>query len=113
PMIGLQRTLREKGFRTYVLSNTNDMAVEHIRREYPFFGNFDGYVYSFETGVLKPQAGIYEAMEALCGRRGADIIYLDDRPNNAEAGASRGWRTILHELPGRSCELLKRMLPKC
>jgi FMN phosphatase YigB (HAD superfamily) len=102
PMIELHADLRRRGIPTYIFSNTNDLAVEHIRRNFPFFRNFDGHIYSYEVGVMKPEAGIYEALEKLAGRRGADIVYLDDRPENVAAGAVRGWRAILHETPEQS-----------
>ena len=38
----------------------------------------------------------------MCGRRGADLIYIDDRPENIAAGAARGWRAILHESPEKT-----------
>ncbi|HEY4417427.1 MAG TPA: HAD family phosphatase [Verrucomicrobiae bacterium] len=102
PMIALQTSLRERGFKTYIFSNTNDLAIEHIRRDFPFFKNFDGYIFSYEVGAMKPQPKIYEAMEAMSGRRGADLIYLDDRRENIEAGHARGWSTILHETPEKT-----------
>ncbi len=69
---------------------------------FPFFQNFDGYIYSYEVGAMKPDAKIYESLEKLAGRRGAEIIYLDDRPENVAGGAARGWRAILHETPEKS-----------
>jgi FMN phosphatase YigB (HAD superfamily) len=97
--IALHAELRERGFKTFIFSNTNDLAIEHVRKDFPFFNNFDGYIFSYEVGAMKPEAKIYDAMEKLCGRRGADLIYLDDRPENIAAGAARGWRAILHESP--------------
>ncbi len=101
-MISLHAELRRRGFKTYIFSNTNDLAIEHVRRNFPFFSNFDGYIFSYEVGGMKPQAKIYEAMEEMTGRRGADLIYLDDRVENIEAGAARGWRAILHESPEKT-----------
>jgi len=101
-MIALQAGLRRKGIKTYIFSNTNDLAIEHVERNFPFFKNFDGYIYSCEVGAMKPDAKIYEAMEKMCGRDGADIIYLDDRLENVQAGLTRGWRAILHETPEKS-----------
>jgi FMN phosphatase YigB (HAD superfamily) len=101
-MIALHSELRRRGYRTYIFSNTNDLAIEHVRRDFPFFVDFDGYIFSYEVGAMKPQARIYEAMEKLCGRRGADLIYIDDRAENVAAGALRGWRTILHESPAKT-----------
>jgi FMN phosphatase YigB (HAD superfamily) len=102
PMIQLHTELRQRGFKTYIFSNTNDLAIEHIIRNFPFFQNFDGYIYSYEVGAMKPQPKIYEAMEAMSGRRGLDLIYLDDRPENIAAGKERGWQAILHETPEKT-----------
>jgi HAD superfamily hydrolase (TIGR01509 family) len=96
-MIALHAELRRRGFKTYIFSNTNDLAIEHVQRRFPFFANFDGYIFSCEVGAMKPLPAIYEAMEIMCGRRGADLIYLDDRAENIAAGAARDWRTIQHE----------------
>jgi epoxide hydrolase-like predicted phosphatase len=106
-MIALHTELRRHGFKTYIFSNTNDLAIEHIERNFPFFKNFDGYIYSCEVGAMKPDAKIYAAMEKMCGRSGADIIYLDDRSENVQAGAARGWRAILHETPEKSRTVLE------
>lgn len=107
--ISLQADLRRRGFKTYVFSNTNDLAIEHVRRNFPFFTNFDGYIYSYEVGAMKPLPKIYEAMEAMCGKRGADLIYIDDRAENIAAGAARGWRAILHETPAKTKARLASM----
>jgi HAD superfamily hydrolase (TIGR01509 family) len=102
PMIQLHAALRQRGLATYIFSNTNEMAISHIRKRYAFFGGFDGYVYSYEHQVMKPAAGLYEVVERLSGRSGREILYLDDRPENVAAGAARGWQAILHTTPENS-----------
>jgi FMN phosphatase YigB (HAD superfamily) len=109
PMIELHAELRRSGIPTYIFSNTNDLAIEHIRKNFPFFKNFDGYIFSYEVKAMKPDAKIFEALEAMTCRRGADILYIDDRPENITAGAARGWRTILHESPEKSRATLKSL----
>ncbi len=49
-MTQLHSELRLRGHKSYIFSNTNDLAVEHIRRNFPFFQNFDGYVFSLQGG---------------------------------------------------------------
>ena len=98
-MVELHSAFRRKGFPTYIFSNTNDLAVAHIRSRFPFFSRFDGYVLSYEVRSMKPDAKIYEVVERETKCRGTDILYLDDRPENVAAGAMRGWRWILHETP--------------
>jgi FMN phosphatase YigB (HAD superfamily) len=101
-MIELHAALRRQGMPTFAFSNTNDLAIRHLRRRFPFFSQFDGCVLSFEHGVMKPDARLYEVVERQCGRRGAEILYLDDRPENISAGAARGWRVVLQESPERT-----------
>jgi HAD superfamily hydrolase (TIGR01509 family) len=107
PMVALQAELRKRGVPTYIFSNTNDLAIGHIRKNFPFFANFDGYVLSYEHGAMKPDDKIYEVVEKMAGKRGPDILYLDDRPENIEAGIRRGWQTILQESPDKTLTLIK------
>ena len=99
PMVGLHEALVRRGIPTYVFSNTNAQAIRHVRRVFPFYRKFTGEVLSYEVRSMKPDAGIYEAVERLSGFSGADLLYLDDRSENIAAGASRGWRAWIHEDP--------------
>jgi FMN phosphatase YigB (HAD superfamily) len=102
PMIELQATLRSRGIPTFIFSNTNDLAVAHIRERFPFFAGFDGYILSYEHGAMKPDQHLYEVVERCSGLKGSSILYLDDRPENIATGRDRGWRTILHHDPAES-----------
>jgi len=108
-MIQLQADLRQRGLPTYIFSNTNDLAVGHIRRNFRFFSNFDGYILSYEHGAMKPDAKIYEVVEKQSGRRGAEILYLDDRAENIEVGVARGWQVILQESPEKTLEAIGKL----
>ena len=99
PMVALQAELRAGGIPTYIFSNTNDLAVSHIRHRFPFFSNFDDYILSYEHGAMKPDARLYQVVEQRSNRQGAEILYLDDRAENIAAGAARGWQVILQESP--------------
>ncbi|MBM3839058.1 MAG: HAD family phosphatase [Verrucomicrobia bacterium] len=107
PMIRLHANLRTSGLPTYLLSNTNALAIEHIRRQFPFYGQFHGHILSFEHRAMKPDERLYEVAEALAGFQGANLLYIDDRPENIEAGKNRGWRTILHVSPDRTIEAVR------
>jgi len=95
--VELNRALRRRGIPTFVLSNTNELHLGHIRERFPFYADFDGYVLSYEVGAMKPDEKIYLAAEQLTGKRGAEILFLDDRPANTAAAAARGWQVIFHE----------------
>jgi HAD superfamily hydrolase (TIGR01509 family) len=109
PMVGLQAELRRLGFPTYIFSNTNELAIRFIRRRFPFFQNFDGYILSYEHRSMKPESRLYEVVESESGCRGAEILYLDDRLENIETGAARGWQVILQESPEKSRATIQKL----
>lgn len=109
PMVQLHAALRRRSIPTYIFSNTNELAVRHIRRAFPFFSQFDGYIFSYEHGAMKPETKLYEVLEGLAGRRGAEILYLDDRPENIAAGAARGWQVILQESPEKTRAAIQKL----
>ena len=109
PMVDMHAALRAARIPTYIFSNTNDIAVTHIRERFPFFANFDGYVLSYEHGAMKPTDKIYEVVEKATGQKGKSILYLDDRPENIEAGLMRGWRAMLHETPEKTIPALRHI----
>lgn len=105
-MIALHAQLRNAGVPTWIFSNTSELAIAHIRKTFPFFSNFDGYIYSFEERAMKPAPAIYEAVERRTGRLGDDLLYIDDRLENIEAGRQRGWRVIHHLAPATTRQSL-------
>ena len=106
-MIAAQTALRARGIPTFILSNTNEIAISHIRERYPFFHQFDGYILSHEIGVMKPDAPVYQALESTANRTGADLFYLDDVNENVAAAAARGWQAVVHTSPQASLALLR------
>ncbi len=96
PMIALHAQLRAQHIPTYIFSNTNEIAVEHIRNRFPFFKEFDGHILSYEHQAMKPDPKLYEVVERYASHSGPDLLYIDDRGENILAGQQRGWRTILH-----------------
>ena len=108
-MIALHRRLRERAVPTYIFSNTNPIAIAHIRGQFPFFKDFDGYVLSYEHGTMKPEARIYEQVEKVTGKGRAEVLYIDDRPENIEAGRARGWQVIHHTEPKKTVTAVERL----
>jgi putative hydrolase of the HAD superfamily len=98
-MIDLHTRLRKREVPTYIFSNTNEIAIRHIRATYPFFENFTGYIFSYQHRSMKPEAAIYEIVERVTKRRGAELLYIDDRLENIEQGRERRWNSIHHQTP--------------
>ena len=49
-----------------------------------------------------------EVVEETTGRRETEILYLDDRAENVNAGKARGWRVILQESPDKSWAAVRK-----
>ena len=108
-MIAAHSAIARSGLATYIFSNTSALHFEHIRSAYAFMAAFDGYVLSYEIGCMKPGARAYEAVENVTGFRGAELLYIDDRPENIAAAAPRGWCALHHTSPGATLAALRAM----
>src|SRR5437016_1057514 len=84
-------------------------AIGHIRRNFPFFANFDGYVYSYQQGAMKPDPKVYEAVERMTGAQSKEILFLDDRKENVATAFDRGWQVIHHQSWEETLAALRRL----
>ena len=109
-MTRLHAELRARGVPTFILSNTNDIAVGHIRRNFPFFAGFTDYIFSYKHAALKPHARIYKVTEERTGCRGEEILFLDDKPENVAAAGERGWQTICHHSVEESIAKVRELI---
>ena len=107
PMTSLVRALRGK-FPLYLLSNTNDMHVEGLFRDFPVFEEFTGGTYSHEAKASKPHRPIYEIA---CRTHGLDprtTFFIDDLAANIATARDIGFHA--HQYPyERHGELLSAL----
>ena len=109
-MIPFFDRVKAAGIPTCVFSNTNEIAIGHIRDRFPFYSRFDSYVLSFEEKGMKPDEPIYRVVEQRTGESGDAILYIDDRPENIETGKRFGWQTILQSDEAQSVANAERLL---
>lgn len=112
-MTRLHDEIRERRLPTFILSNTNEIAITHVRKNFRFFGDFTDYIFSFEHGALKPQERLYEITEQRSGCAGGEILFFDDKPENVASAAKRGWRTICHHSAEESASLARALVEGC
>lgn len=98
--VRLLRALRAKSVPVFALSNFGvenfDMAeADH----YPFLGEFDRRYISGKMKMAKPDTNIYDAVERDCGLVPETLLFADDRADNIETAAARGWQTHLFTTP--------------
>ena len=100
--------LRAKGYRLFVLSNTNPIMYNHwIEAEFRKAGKsiqdyFDGIVTSFSEGTCKPDPVIFENLIRRYGLNPSETIMLDDSEKNLEAARSLGLHVKLIEKEGEN-----------
>ena len=99
PMWQRVRELREQGHRLILFSNTSAAHCPWIFEEFPEFALFDDAVLSFNTGMVKPQRGIYEYAISHHSLIPAETAYIDDLEPNIRMGEHFGficWQYDLH-----------------
>ncbi|WP_241834664.1 HAD-IA family hydrolase [Pseudofrankia asymbiotica] len=89
--------LSERGVRLGLLTNSIREWEPHREALLPGVSQvFESTINSFEAGVRKPDAAIYELAERALGRAGADCLLIDDTEENCVVAAGRGWSAIHH-----------------
>lgn len=91
--VALLRELRSKGVPCHALTNFGRETFALARTHYPFLEEFDRAFVSAELGVMKPEPRIYEIVEEETGLAPGTILFTDDKAENVEAAAARGWGT--------------------
>lgn len=92
--------LKDK-FRLLLLSNTNPIHVEGtVPAEFAKIGKkvsdiFDKCYLSYEMGMAKPNADIFEALLSDAGVQAEECLFLDDGPKNIEQAGQLGIQTYL------------------
>jgi len=97
--VRLLRALRAGAVPVFALTNFGIQTFEIAEPVYPFLGEFDRRYISGHMGVIKPDADIYAQVEADCGVSPQDLLFTDDRIDNINAAARRGWQTHLFDGP--------------
>ena len=94
------KELRRKGYHTHLLSNTNDLHWEDIKRRYLSQEGytckelFDNVFVSHEVHLAKPAPEIYQYAISQIGRPAAQCLFIDDTLLNVEAARREGLQGV-------------------
>ena len=98
--------LREKGYRLYVLSNTNPIMYNHwidnaFRNDGKSINDyFDGIVTSFQERMCKPNPDLFRRVVERYGLEPEETLMLDDSEANVNAARSIGLQAQRIEAEG-------------
>lgn len=102
----LLRALRRNGIPVHALSNFGIETLARAELDFPQLAEFDRRYVSGHLGMMKPDAEIYAHVEADLGLLPETLLFADDRSENIEAAAARGWSTHLFLDPAGWAERL-------
>ena len=80
-----------------LVSNTNAIHFEMIRREYPIIRHFDHLVLSYEVKAMKPASTIFAAAVERAGCRPEECFFTDDIPEYVEGARNFGIDAVQFE----------------
>ncbi len=76
--------------RLLLVSNTNELHFEWIRRHFAILEEFDDFVLSYQVGSMKPEPEIYLEAARRAGCEAAECFFTDDKEGNVEAASRLG-----------------------
>lgn len=100
--------VKEKGYKTYVLSNACNRFYGYFPRFYDL-NSFEGVVVSSDVKMIKPNAAIYEYILKTYQLKPEECLFIDDVEANVEAAKAAGIKGFLFR---NNYEELKEMLVK-
>lgn len=109
PMAAWFAGLRERGYRTGILSNSGPGARE-AERHHGFEEMSDVLVYSHEVGHCKPDPEVYALTAERLGVPGSRVVLLDDWEGAVEGARAAGWQAVLHRERERSIGDIESLL---
>lgn len=102
-------------YRTFLLSNINDIhytyIMQYLRDEFGFDGNdhlFEKTYYSHLMGKRKPEPHIFEQVLKENNLIAAETLFIDDSPQHLEAAKQLGIQTFLMTAPDTLQAFAKR-----
>ena len=97
-----------KTHRLVLISNTNQMHFEYIKKRYTILKKFDKLILSYKEKCRKPDERIYRTAAKACQAKPAEIFYIDDRRDLTEAAEELGFHIFTYHKDKHS-ELLKQL----
>ena len=98
-MVEWVRVLRDRGFKTAVLSNMSRSVGDYLRREAKWLQLFHHLCFSGELKIGKPEPAIYHACLKSLAVTAAESLFIDDREVNIKAAEAVGMNGVVFTSP--------------
>jgi|SRR5690554_4182127 len=89
------KQLKQEGkYRLLLLSNTNDLHIDYVKKQIPFFDEFqkcfDAFYLSQELAMRKPDTEIFEFILKTHQLKPQEVLFIDDTKENTKAAEKLG-----------------------
>ena len=95
--VDILKKVKNRGYKTYILSNFHSLAYENVTQRFDFFKYFDGGIISCREKLLKPEVEIYNKLITRYGIQPNESIFIDDTKVNIKGAEALGFKTILYD----------------
>jgi putative hydrolase of the HAD superfamily len=90
----IKKLSKEKDYQLILLSNTNEIHIDWVKKNVPFFEDFrkcfDAFYLSHEINFRKPDAEIYQFVLEKHHLKPEECLFIDDTNENTDAAAALG-----------------------
>jgi 2-haloacid dehalogenase len=93
--VELVRELHRGGVPMWGLTNWSHELFPHAPARFGFLALFEDVVVSGTEGVAKPDPRIFEIVRSRTGHDLAELVFVDDRPDNVRAAAEAGMDALV------------------
>lgn len=102
------RTL-SNSYRLAMLSNTNRIHVDMLRKSSELFSLFQDLFFSYELGMAKPDSEIFHEVCRKLGCQAEQVIFFDDSQINVDAASECGMKSFRVDGPPDIIEILRQL----
>jgi FMN phosphatase YigB (HAD superfamily) len=95
-------------YRLVMVSNTNPIHFEMVRRQYPVLRHFHERALSYQVKAMKPRPEIFLEAVRLAGCRAEECFYADDIPAFTEAARTLGIDAVTFESTAQISNEMRR-----
>jgi putative hydrolase of the HAD superfamily len=103
--------LRSRGFQVHLVTNQEHRRAQYLMGTLGLVDTVDSIQYSARIGAKKPDMAFFESAALAVGLRPADILLIDDTPENIRAAQGCGWEAVLWTGEEHLLDILKEHVP--
>ena len=92
-MIGLLASLKMKGLKLILVSNTSTIHFDFIKNFCPWLSVFEALVLSYEVRAMKPDPAYYREALRVAKEPSESCLFIDDIAENVAGASKAGFQT--------------------